>query len=285
MTSFPQNQEITDFIERSLREDLGSGDHSSLACISAEAKGKARLIVKEDGILAGVPLAQYILIHLDPSAEFSKVLPDGSPVRAGDQGFVVEARVQAILAAERLMLNCMQRMSGIATTTAKLVSMISHTRAKLLDTRKTTPGLRFLEKWAVAAGGGVNHRFGLYDMIMLKDNHIDYAGGITPALQAVHRYLQEKNLNLPVEVETRNLDEVKELLKCGGADRVMFDNFTPDEIRKALKLTDGIIETEASGGIQSGNLVEYAETGVDYISMGALTHSVKSLDISLKQFS
>lgn len=284
MYVFPTNTEVTEFIERSLREDIGEGDHSSLACIEPGLKGKARLLVKEDGVIAGIQLAMLILKHLDPEAHFTDRIPDGSKVKAGDTGFIVEADVHAILAGERLLLNCMQRMSGIATTTARLVASIAHTNTRLLDTRKTTPGLRFLEKWAVRVGGGVNHRTGLYDMIMLKDNHIDYAGGITKAVERVHQYMERKGLALKIEVETRNLEEVHEVLACRGVDRIMFDNFTPDEIREALRHTAGKIESEASGGIHAGNLVSYAETGVDFISIGALTHSVKSLDISLKQF-
>lgn len=284
MLPFPEGPEVQEFIERSLREDVGSGDHSSLACIDAGNRGKARLIVKEEGVIAGINLAKKILLHLDPTAGFTEVIPDGSKVSRGDTGFVVEANVHAILSGERLLLNCMQRMSGIATTTANLVALITHTKARLLDTRKTTPGLRFLEKWAVTVGGGVNHRIGLYDMIMLKDNHIDYAGGITKAVNRVHEYLKLKGLDLKIEVETRNMEEVRETMSCSGIHRIMFDNFSPDEIREALKITAGTIETEASGGITRDNLIAYAETGVDYISMGALTHSVKSLDISLKQF-
>lgn len=271
-----------DFIKRSLDEDLGTGDHSSLSCIRKDATGKARLLFKEDGIVAGLELAKVIIQQLDPDAQFEFYRSDGDAVKKGDEGFLVEARVQAILGAERLLLNCMQRLSGIATYTHSLVQMVAHTDTRILDTRKTTPGLRFLEKWAVTIGGGVNHRAGLFDMVMLKDNHIDYAGGIRSAVEKGREYLKEKNLELLVEVETRNLDEVRETLSCEGVDRIMLDNFTPGEIREALILIDGKCETEASGGITEENLVSYAETGVDFVSIGALTHSVKSLDISLK---
>jgi len=271
-----------DFIKRSLDEDLGSGDHSSLSCISKDARGKARLLFKEDGVVAGLELAKVILEQLDPDAEFNFFKSDGDAVKKGEEGFVVTAEVRAILGAERLLLNCMQRLSGIATYTNNLVKLIEHTNSRILDTRKTTPGLRFLEKWAVTVGGGTNHRAGLYDMVMLKDNHIDYAGGIREAVELSRSYLKDKGLDLKIEVETRNLDEVRETISCTGVDRIMLDNFTPGEIREALNLIDGKCETEASGGITEENLVSYAETGVDFVSIGALTHSVKSLDISLK---
>jgi len=277
------SRETLDFIKNALHEDIRDGDHSSLSCIDANAVGKAHLLFKEDGVVAGIELAKSILIYLDEECQIEQFKHDGDYVEVGEIGFVVQAKVHAILAGERLLLNCMQRLSGIATTTSNLVEKIKHTPAKLLDTRKTTPGLRFLEKWAVTVGGGYNHRAGLYDMIMLKDNHNDYAGGITNAVSATRKYLTEKGLDLKVEVETRNMGEVKETLACQGVDRIMLDNFRPDEIIEALKLIDGRAETEASGGITGENLMAYAETGVDYISMGALTHSVKSLDISLKQ--
>jgi nicotinate-nucleotide pyrophosphorylase (carboxylating) len=274
---------IEAFIVSSLAEDIGSGDHSSLSCIDFGARGRAKLLFKDDGVVAGIDLAKQILLHLDPYAEFSTFNKDGDSIKKGDIGFIVDADVHAILSGERLLLNCMQRLSGIATATHQLVRMVAHTNVKLLDTRKTTPGLRTLEKWAVTMGGGHNHRIGLYDMIMLKDNHIDYAGGITRAVERVKKYLAEKNLDLKIEVETRNIDEVRETLSCGGVHRIMLDNYSPSEIREVLPLIDGACETEASGGINQSNLVSYAETGVDFISMGALTHSVKSLDISLKQ--
>ena len=271
-----------DFIKRSLDEDLGSGDHSSLSCISKDARGKARLLFKEDGIVAGLELAKVIIEQLDPDAEFDFYNKDGDSVKKGDEGFVVTAKVRAILSSERLLLNCMQRLSGVATYTNSLVKMIEHTNTRILDTRKTTPGLRFLEKWAVTVGGGMNHRAGLFDMVMLKDNHIDYAGGIREAVEMSRAYLNDKGLDLKIEVETRDLDEVRETLSCKGVDRIMLDNFTPGELREALVMIDGKCETEASGGITEENLVSYAETGVDFVSIGALTHSVKSLDISLK---
>lgn len=271
-----------DFIKRSLDEDLGSGDHSSLSCISKDTVGKARLLFKEDGIVAGLELARIIIEQLDPDAEFDFYKKDGDSVKKGDEGFVVTAKVRAILGSERLLLNCMQRLSGVATYTSSLVKMIEHTNTRILDTRKTTPGLRFLEKWAVTVGGGMNHRAGLYDMVMLKDNHIDYAGGIREAVEMSRAYLKDKGLDLKIEVETRDLDEVRETLTCDGVDRIMLDNFTPGELREALVMIDGKCETEASGGITEENLVSYAETGVDFVSIGALTHSVKSLDISLK---
>ena len=277
------NPETKEFIIRSLEEDIKDGDHSSLSCISPLAKGKAKLLFKEDGVVAGMELAKVILRHLDSKVEFEEFKKDGDEVKSGEIGMYVSAKVHAILAGERLLLNCMQRMSGIASKTASLVEMIKHTNARLLDTRKTTPGMRFLEKYAVRVGGGVNHRTGLYDMIMLKDNHNDYAGGITKAVSATRDYLNEKGLPLKVEVETRSMEEVRETLNCEGVDRIMLDNFSPDEIRVALAEIHGKVETEASGGITEKNLVAYAETGVDFISMGALTHSVKSLDISLKQ--
>jgi len=271
-----------DFIKRSLDEDLGSGDHSSLSCISKDAVGKARLLFKEDGIVAGLELARIIIEQLDLDAEFDFYKKDGESVKKGDEGLVVTAKVRAILGSERLLLNCMQRLSGVATYTSSLVKMIEHTNTRILDTRKTTPGLRFLEKWAVTVGGGMNHRAGLFDMVMLKDNHIDYAGGIREAVEMSRAYLKDKGLDLKIEVETRDLDEVRETLTCDGVDRIMLDNFTPGELREALVMIDGKCETEASGGITEEKLVSYAETGVDFVSIGALTHSVKSLDISLK---
>lgn len=275
--------EIARFIESSLLEDIGDGDHSSLASIPEDAVGQARLIFKEDGILAGITLAEVILRHLDPNVEVNILKRDGDAVLYGEIGMVAKGNIRCLLAGERLLLNCMQRLSGIATITQKLVKEIEGTGARILDTRKTTPGLRFLEKWAVTMGGGYNHRHGLYDMIMLKDNHIDHAGGIEAALQRTRDYLKSKGLQLKVEIETRNLEEVKQVLAFGGADRIMFDNFNPDEMRKAVELVNGTIETEASGGIHLGNIRPFAETGVDFISVGALTHSVKSLDISFKQ--
>lgn len=278
-----KGEETLQFIKKSLEEDVKDGDHSSLASIPKGTQGKAKLLFKEDGIVAGLELAHNILHFVDPTLKVDMKMADGDTVKYGDIGFYVEGNVHSILVSERLLLNCMQRLSGVATTTKKIVDMISHTNTTILDTRKTTPGLRFLEKWAVTVGGGANHRIGLYDMIMLKDNHIDYAGGITKAVKDTHAYLKANNLDLKIEVETRNLYEVKETLKVGGVDRIMLDNFSPAQIVEALAVIDGQCETEASGGITVVNVVEYAETGVDFISIGALTHSVKSLDISLKE--
>ena len=237
------------FIKDSLDEDVKDGDHSSLASIPQGTQGKAKLIFKENGIAAGIELAQSILHHVDPELKLDIKINDGQEVKVGDIGFYVQGSVHSILVSERLLLNCMQRLSGIATTTKRIVDMVKHTNTTILDTRKTTPGLRFLEKWAVLVGGGANHRIGLYDMIMLKDNHNDYAGGITKAVKATHQYLKEHNLDLKIEVETRNLDEVRETLAVGGVDRIMLDNFEPHTIVEAIKIIDGQCETEASGGI------------------------------------
>lgn len=275
-------RELDRFIRDSLQEDIGSGDHSSLACIPSDAQGTSQLIVKEDCTLAGVEVAVEIFKKLDANSNITLFKKDGDTCRAGDIAFEITATVHALLSGERLMLNVLQRMSGIATYTRRLTELIKHTPCRLLDTRKTTPGMRFLEKRAVVIGGGFNHRFGLYDMIMLKDNHIDFAGGIARALSSVHRYLSAHNLNLKIEVECRNLDEVKQTLQVGGIDRIMFDNFSVQEIYDALNIVNKKVETEASGGINESNIVSYAETGVDYISMGALTHSVKSVDLSFK---
>lgn len=276
--------DIESFISLSLQEDIGSGDHTSLATIPAEAKGKARLLVKDEGIIAGVEIAIKIFHKVDPSLLVTVLIQDGSKVKFGDIVLTVEGSDRSILTAERLVLNCMQRMSGIATTTSKYAEKLSGLKAKVLDTRKTTPLMRELEKLAVRIGGGGNHRMGLYDMILVKDNHVDYAGGIKAAIRNVKKYLNEKGLQLPVEIETRNLDEVREAMEEGGIDRIMLDNYTPEELRKAVILIDGKYETEASGGINLDTIRAYGETGVDFISVGALTHSVKSLDLSLKAF-
>nr|WP_245189481.1 carboxylating nicotinate-nucleotide diphosphorylase [Lunatimonas salinarum] len=273
---------MTDFITAAIKEDVGDGDHSTLAVIPATAMGKAKLLIKEPGILAGVELAKEIFQHYDPDLKVSIQIPDGSPVDAGDVGLFVEGKVSAILTTERLVLNCMQRMSGIATYTHQLTQKISHTKAKLLDTRKTTPNFRMMEKWAVSIGGGKNHRFALYDMIMLKDNHIDFAGGIRQAVSAAQEYLKKNQLPLKIEVETRNLDEVAAVLEVGGIDFIMLDNMSYAQMREAVALIGGRYPTEASGGITEDTLVAVAECGVDYISVGALTHQVKSMDISLK---
>jgi len=276
--------EINDFIKRSLQEDIGSGDHTSLASITKGKQGKARLIFKESGIVAGLDLALQIMKTVDENLQVEFFKKDGDFVNYGDIGFYVDGSVHSILASERLLLNCMQRLSGIATQTHKIVERVAGTGVKILDTRKTTPGLRLLEKWAVKIGGGYNHRFGLYDMILLKDNHVDYAGGINVAVNNSVNYLKTNNLQLDIEVETRNLDEVKEALALPNVKRIMFDNFSPNTMKQAVLLVNKQKDTEASGGITLENIREYAETGVDYISVGALTHSVKSLDMSLKEF-
>lgn len=277
-------QSISEFIARALAEDIGDGDHSSLAAIPADAQNQARLLVKGEGILAGMELATYIFRAVDASLQVDVLLKDGASVQYGDIGLTVSGNARSILTAERLVLNCMQRMSGIATYTHALVQLIEGTGAKLLDTRKTTPNFRMMEKWAVLIGGGANHRFGLFDMVMLKDNHVDYAGGVRAAIKATQQYLLEKGKALKIEVETRNLQEVQEALDTGGIDRIMLDNMSPEMMREAVQRIGGRYETEASGGITEKTIREVAETGVDYISVGALTHSIKSLDISLKAF-
>lgn len=274
--------QVDEIIESALLEDIGDGDHSSLACVPENAKGKATLFVKDDGILAGVDLAVRIFRKYDPSLKVDVRIIDGTPVKKGDIAFTVTGSSRSILATERLVLNFMQRMSGIATQTNKIVSLLEGTDTRLLDTRKTTPCIRYMEKWAVRIGGGENHRFALYDMIMLKDNHIDYAGGIKPAIERTQAYLKESGKNLKVEIEVRNFDELNQVLAIGGVDRIMLDNFTVEQLEEALKLIPSNYETEASGGITIDTIRNYAETGVDFISVGALTHSFKSLDLSLK---
>jgi nicotinate-nucleotide pyrophosphorylase (carboxylating) len=273
---------IQEIIQNALREDIGEGDHSALACIPAEAQGEAKLLVKDSGIIAGVELAEMICKEVDPALSFETFIADGTAVKPGDIAFIVRGGARSILASERLLLNFMQRMSGIATLTNEYMQLIQGTPAKLLDTRKTTPGIRYMEKWAVRIGGGYNHRFALYDMIMLKDNHIDFAGGIKAAIERTQDYLKHLGKTLKVEIEVRNLDELKEVLETGQVDRIMLDNFTPELLREALQLIAGRFETEASGGITKETIRSFAETGVDYISVGALTHSFKSLDMSLK---
>jgi nicotinate-nucleotide pyrophosphorylase (carboxylating) len=275
-------QELNNFIADALFEDVREGDYSSLAAIDPTTKGVAKLLVKDEGILCGISVAQAIAEKVDAGLKFDILIDEGHAVKYGDIAFYLEGSAISILTAERLILNCMQRMSGIATVTGRYVKAIEGTGAKVIDTRKTTPNLRFLEKYAVTVGGGFNHRFGLYDMIMLKDNHIDFCGGIAKAIYKVKNYLAENNLNLKIEVETRTLDDVKEVLDYGGIDRIMLDNYTPENCRKAIELIDKQYETEASGGITLDTIRNYAETGVDFISVGALTHSVKSLDLSLK---
>jgi nicotinate-nucleotide pyrophosphorylase (carboxylating) len=273
---------LLDFIRMSFEEDIGDGDHSTLASIPEHAHSKARLLVKDEGILAGIDLADRIFHTLDPSLKLQLLKKDGDVINPGDIAFTVAGSARSILTAERLVLNCMQRMSGIASTTKKFCELIAGTKAKLLDTRKTTPNFRLIEKWAVIIGGGYNHRIGLYDMVMLKDNHVDMAGGIAQAIHRTKEYLRAKNKNLRIEIETRTLAEVSEVLAAGGVDIIMLDNMDVPTLRQAVKLIDGRFETEASGGITESSIREIALTGVDYISVGALTHTVKSLDLSLK---
>ncbi|MEO7992500.1 MAG: carboxylating nicotinate-nucleotide diphosphorylase [Chryseolinea sp.] len=272
------------FISSALVEDVGDGDHSSLASIPKETKSRARLLVKDNGILAGTALAEKIFHHVDKELVVKILLGDGTTVKKGDVAFTVEGSAQSILTSERLVLNCMQRMSAIATKTNYLTSLVGGTKAKLLDTRKTTPNFRLLEKWAVFIGGGTNHRIGLFDMIMLKDNHIDMAGGIEQAIIRTKDYLRATNRKLKIEIETRNLQEVKEVVRVGGVDIIMLDNMKLAEMKEAVKLIDGKFVTEASGGITEETIGSVAECGVDFISVGALTHSVISLDLSLKAF-
>ncbi|MBK7569913.1 MAG: carboxylating nicotinate-nucleotide diphosphorylase [Bacteroidetes bacterium] len=273
--------DMLDIIDEALIEDIQEGDHTTLATIDHEATGTAKLLVKQPGIIAGVELAEQILKHVNPELEVDIVIPDGAKVEPGDIAFTVFGRVQALLVAERTMLNFMQRMSGIATKTNTFVQK-RHTNAKILDTRKTTPGLRNFEKWAVRIGGGHNHRMGLYDMIMIKDNHIDFCGGIENAITKVRQYLQDNELELKIEVETRNIEEVWQVLRTGGVDRIMLDNFAVNNMKEAVEAISGQFETEASGGINIDTVLNYAETGVDFISIGELTHSVNSLDLSFK---
>ncbi len=263
-------------------EDIGDGDHTTLCCIPETAQGKSKLLVKEPGILAGVEIAGKIFKKFDPTLQMEVFIKDGSEVKPGDIAFIVSGKVRSLLQTERLMLNIMQRMSGIATMTHKYMERLKGTKTKVLDTRKTTPGMRILEKQAVKIGGGVNHRIGLFDMILLKDNHIDFAGGIAQALERCHSCLKEHNLNLKIEIEVRSLEELKEVMECGGVDRIMLDNFTPELTRRAVELIGGRYETESSGGITIDTIRNYAECGVDYVSVGALTHSVKGLDLSFK---
>jgi nicotinate-nucleotide pyrophosphorylase (carboxylating) len=273
---------IQSIIQTALTEDIGDGDHSSLACIPAEATGEAKLLVKDTGILAGVDLARMVCETYDPTLQFEELLHDGDLVQPGQIAFYIRGKAQSILAVERTLLNFMQRMSGIATVTHDLVQLLEGTSTRLLDTRKTTPGIRYTEKWAVRIGGGVNHRFALYDMIMLKDNHVDFAGGISAAILRTQEYLRQTGRELKVEIEVRSLAELEEVLAIGQVDRIMLDNFAPALLREAVQRIDRRFETEASGGITRETLRSFAETGVDYISVGALTHSYKSLDLSLK---
>lgn len=273
---------IKEFVKLCKEEDIKDGDHSALACIPANATDKAKLLVKADGIIAGIEVAKEIFKEFDPEVVIEQILKDGDQVKYGDIAFYVTCNSQSLLGAERLVLNVMQRMSAIATKTRQFVDKIGDLPTKVLDTRKTTPLIRFLEKEAVKIGGGVNHRFGLYDMIMLKDNHIDFAGGVKEAIQKTKQYLKENQLDLKIEVETRNLDEVNQVLQEGGVHRIMLDNYSYDDLRKAVALIDGQYETEASGGINLDTVRLFAECGVNYVSVGALTHSVYNMDLSLK---
>jgi nicotinate-nucleotide pyrophosphorylase (carboxylating) len=277
-----ENRILREFILRSIYEDIGEGDHSSKACISENATGKAKLLIKESGILAGVRIALHVFSVIDKKLKIEILKNDGAKIVPGDVAFVISGNRQSILRSERLVLNIMQRMSGIATRTREYVDQLSGLRTKILDTRKTTPGMRFAEKEAVRIGGGENHRMGLYDMIMLKDNHIDYAGGIKPAIERTLEYLKKKDKNLKIEIEARSIKDIKEILECGGIDRIMLDNFSLEETKTAVKMIGGRFETESSGGITLKTVRSYAECGVDYISVGALTHHIKSLDMSLK---
>lgn len=275
---------LDEFIANAIKEDVGDGDHSSLSSIPATAVGKAQLICKEDGIIAGIDVAKKVFAKLEPETKFEQLIEDGTRVKKGDIAFRVECRTQSLLLAERLVLNIMQHMSGIATQTAVYAEKIADLHTKVLDTRKTTPGMRLLDKLAVKIGGGVNHRIGLYDMIMLKDNHVDFAGGITQAIDRANDYLKQTGRNLKIEIEVRNMDEVETVMKHGGVHRIMLDNFDVATTRKAVERIGGKYETESSGGITLETLRSYAETGVDYISVGALTHHVGALDMSLKAY-
>lgn len=276
------NPQLDKIISNALEEDVRDGDHTSLACIPADATGHAKLLVKQDGILAGLPVAFKVFAAVDPNLVVDVYMDEGDAMKKGDVAFIVTGSAISILTAERLVLNSMQRMSGIATLTHQYVKAIEGTNAKVIDTRKTTPGIRLLEKYAVTVGGGANHRMGLYDMIMIKDNHVDFSGGIPQAIERTHKYLKDKGLDLRIEVETRNLDEVLQVLEVGGIHRIMLDNYTPELMKEAVELIAGRYETEASGGIKLDTIRSYAETGVDFISVGALTHSAVSLDLSLK---
>lgn len=270
------------FVLRALKEDVRDGDHTSLATIPSAHKGKMQLLVKEDGILAGVEAAVEIFKIIDKNIKVKVLLKDGRKVKKGDVAFIVDGNTQKLLTAERLVLNIMQRMSGIATKTNYLQSLCKGTKTKVIDTRKTTPGFRFFEKWAVVIGGGANHRYGLFDMILIKDNHIDFSGGIVEAIDAANTYLINKKMQLSIEVETRTLNDVKKVLKRGGVQRIMLDNYSPAQTKEAVKLIKGRFEVESSGGITEKNIADYAKCGVDFISVGSLTHHVKSLDLSLK---
>ena len=276
-------EELVDrLIDLSFAEDIGDGDHTTLCCIPEDAMGKSKLLIKEDGILAGVEIAKEVFHRFDPTMQVEVLMGDGTKVKKGDVAMIVTGKVRSLLQTERLMLNIMQRMSGIATMTAKYVERLEGTHTRVLDTRKTTPGMRMLEKQAVKIGGGCNHRIGLFDMILLKDNHVDFAGGIANAINRCHEYLKQKGLDLKIEIEVRNFDELKQAMDCGGIDRIMLDNFSVADTKKAVEIVGGKYETESSGGITFDTLRDYAECGVDFISVGAITHSVKGLDMSFK---
>ncbi len=273
---------VDSLIELAIKEDIGDGDHTSLCCIPAEEEGRMRLLCKQEGIIAGIEIAELVLHRLDPEMKFEQLLHDGDRVKSGDVAFYVSGRLRSLLQAERILLNIMQRMSGVATQTAVYVARLEGLHTKVLDTRKTTPGMRVLDKMAVKIGGGENHRIGLFDMILLKDNHIDFAGGIRQAIEGARQYLAERGKNIPIECEVRTLENIDEVFAAGGVDRIMFDNFSPEMTRLAVEKVAGRCETESSGGITLENLREYAECGVDFISVGALTHQIRSLDMSLK---
>ena len=276
-------EELVDrLIDLSFAEDIGDGDHTTLCCIPEDAMGKSKLLIKEDGILAGVEIAKEVFHRFDPTMQVEVLMGDGTKVKKGDVAMIVTGKVRSLLQTERLMLNIMQRMSGIATMTSKYVERLEGTHTRVLDTRKTTPGMRMLEKQAVKIGGGCNHRIGLFDMILLKDNHVDFAGGIANAINRCHEYLKQKGLDLKIEIEVRNFDELKQAMDCGGIERIMRDNFSVADTKKAVEIVGGKYETESSGGITFDTLRDYAECGVDFISVGALTHSVKGLDMSFK---
>lgn len=275
---------LAQIIELAIREDIGDGDHSSLSCIPEDASGRVQLLVKESGIIAGVEVAELIFKKIDPFVKINRLIVDGSPIKPGEVAFTVDGKVHSLLKSERLVLNVMQRMSGIATRTNEYVRKLEGLKTRVLDTRKTTPGIRMLEKEAVRIGGGTNHRMGLYDMIMLKDNHVDFAGGIEKAIRATQAYLKANNKDLKIEIEVRNIDELEQVLSVGGIHRIMLDNFDIATTLKAVKIIDGRFETESSGGITLETIRNYAECGVDFVSVGALTHHIKSLDLSLKAF-
>ena len=276
-------EELVDrLIDLSFAEDIGDGDHTTLCCIPEDAMGKSKLLIKEDGILAGVEIAKEVFHRFDPTMQVEVFMGDGSKVKKGDVAMIVTGKVRSLLQTERLMLNIMQRMSGIATMTSKYVERLEGTHTRVLDTRKTTPGMRMLEKQAVTIGGGCNHRIGLFDIILLKDNHVDFSGGIANAINRCHEYLKEKGLDLKIEIEVRNFEELKQAMDCGGIDRIMLDNFSVEDTKKAVEIVGGKYETESSGGITFDTLRDYAECGVDFISVGALTHSVKGPDMSFK---